>query len=203
MLPTLPKTSLRHDDLQRRRVERRHEQQHRQAMMIRRGVHSTVLSVAIVLDRSVRVSAGGNSNIFLRSLQQRVNRPGQVHPPLLVPCPPQGVQPSSLIYPLSLPSTPTRDGVDEHQSRLPVPIIPSSLLFLLIVHPFLPRFRPPNSIEQREGGETIISFDDNYTTVGIRSAATSSGPEKDGFTFDRIFPPGAKQQEVFDYGVKE
>jgi kinesin family protein 5 len=33
--------------------------------------------------------------------------------------------------------------------------------------------------------------------------ASSSGPEKDGFTFDRIFPPGAKQQEVFDYGVKE
>lgn len=65
------------------------------------------------------------------------------------------------------------------------------------------RFRPPNALELREGGETIISFDDNYTTVGIRSAATSSGPEKDGFTFDRIFPPGTKQHEVFDYGVKD
>ncbi|KAF9792784.1 kinesin heavy chain [Thelephora terrestris] len=65
------------------------------------------------------------------------------------------------------------------------------------------RFRPPNALEQREGGETIVSFDDNYTTVAIRSAATSSGPEKDGFTFDRIFPPGTKQHEVFDYGVKD
>ncbi|KAF9652870.1 kinesin heavy chain [Thelephora ganbajun] len=65
------------------------------------------------------------------------------------------------------------------------------------------RFRPPNAIEQREGGEIVVSFDDNYTTVGIRSAATSSGPEKDGFTFDRIFPPGTNQHEVFDYGVKD
>ena len=27
--------------------------------------------------------------------------------------------------------------------------------------------------------------------------------KRDGFTFDRIFPPGTKQHEVFDYGVKE
>ena len=37
----------------------------------------------------------------------------------------------------------------------------------------------------------------------MRSAQLSSGPEKDGFTFDRVFPPGTKQHEVFDYGVKE
>ena len=110
---------------------------------------------------------------------------------------------STLLHPLFLFSIPSRDGVDEHQSRLPVPIIFSRNSFLLITVHFLSRFRPPNAIEQREGGETIASFDDNYTTVAIRSAATSSGPEKDGFTFDRIFPPGAKQHEVFDYGVKE
>lgn len=37
----------------------------------------------------------------------------------------------------------------------------------------------------------------------MRSTAVGSGPEKDGFTFDRVFPMGTKQHEVFDYGVKE
>lgn len=37
----------------------------------------------------------------------------------------------------------------------------------------------------------------------MRSAQLGSGPEKDGFTFDRVFPPGTEQHEVFDYGVKE
>ena len=37
----------------------------------------------------------------------------------------------------------------------------------------------------------------------MRSAQLGSGPERDGFTFDRAFPPGTKQHEVFDYGVKE
>ncbi|KAG6890681.1 hypothetical protein C0995_005053 [Termitomyces sp. Mi166 len=65
------------------------------------------------------------------------------------------------------------------------------------------RFRPPNAIEAREGGEICVSFDDNLQTVQLRSAAVGSGPEKDGFTFDRVFPMGTKQVEVFDYGVKE
>ena len=49
----------------------------------------------------------------------------------------------------------------------------------------------------------MVSFDESYRTVHMRSAQLSSGPEKDGFTFDRVFPPGTKQHEVFDYGVKE
>ncbi|PCH38072.1 kinesin heavy chain [Wolfiporia cocos MD-104 SS10] len=65
------------------------------------------------------------------------------------------------------------------------------------------RFRPTNAIEQREGGEIVVSFSDNLQTVQLRSAQLSSGPEKDGFTFDRVFPPGTKQHEVFDYGVKD
>ncbi|KAK0459753.1 kinesin heavy chain [Desarmillaria tabescens] len=65
------------------------------------------------------------------------------------------------------------------------------------------RFRPPNAIEQREGGENVVAFDDNLTTVKLRSTSLTSGPEKDGFTFDRVFPMGTKQHEVFDYGVKE
>ncbi|KAI0341612.1 kinesin heavy chain [Trametopsis cervina] len=65
------------------------------------------------------------------------------------------------------------------------------------------RFRPPNAIETREGGEIVVAFDENFRTVQMRSAQLSSGPERDGFTFDRVFPPGTKQQEVFDYGVKD
>lgn len=49
----------------------------------------------------------------------------------------------------------------------------------------------------------MVAFDENLQTVQIRSATVGSGPEKDGFTFDRVFPPGTKQHEVFDYGVKE
>lgn len=37
----------------------------------------------------------------------------------------------------------------------------------------------------------------------MKSAALSSGPEKDGFTFDRVFPMETKQAEIFEYGVKE
>nr|GAT53202.1 kinesin heavy chain [Mycena chlorophos] len=65
------------------------------------------------------------------------------------------------------------------------------------------RFRPQNSIENREGGEIVASFSDDLTTVQMRAASSASGPEKDGFTFDRVFPMGTKQQEVFDYGVKD
>ncbi|PPQ66079.1 hypothetical protein CVT26_010821 [Gymnopilus dilepis] len=63
------------------------------------------------------------------------------------------------------------------------------------------RFRPVNAIEQREGGEIVVSFDENLQTVQLRSAQLSTGPEKDGFTFDRVFPMGTKQHEVFDYDV--
>jgi kinesin family protein 5 len=68
---------------------------------------------------------------------------------------------------------------------------------------FYCRFRPPNAIEAREGGEIVVAFDDNSQSVQLRSAMLSSGPEKDGFTFDRVFPMDTKQLEVFDYGVKE
>lgn len=60
-----------------------------------------------------------------------------------------------------------------------------------------------NAIEMREGGDIVVSFDDNLQTTYLKSAQVSSGPEKDGFTFDRVFPMGTKQLEVFDYGVKE
>ncbi|KAK7054863.1 hypothetical protein VNI00_003326 [Paramarasmius palmivorus] len=65
------------------------------------------------------------------------------------------------------------------------------------------RFRPQNAIENREGGEIVVNFDDNLTTVQLRSLQLATGPERDGFTFDRVFPMGTQQQEVFDYGVKD
>ncbi|KAF8559592.1 kinesin heavy chain [Imleria badia] len=65
------------------------------------------------------------------------------------------------------------------------------------------RFRPPNALELREGGEIVVSFNDNLQTVMMRNSQAVSGPEKDGFTLDRVFPMGSKQHEVFDYGVKD
>ncbi|KZV90266.1 kinesin-domain-containing protein [Exidia glandulosa HHB12029] len=65
------------------------------------------------------------------------------------------------------------------------------------------RFRPPNSLELREGGDIIVSFDENLKTVALKNAQLTVGPEKDGFTFDRVFPMGTKQQEIFEYGVKD
>lgn len=65
------------------------------------------------------------------------------------------------------------------------------------------RFRPQNAIENREGGETVVTFDENLKTVNLRSTAGASGAEKDGFVFDRVFPMGTPQHELFDYGVKE
>ncbi|KAH8117563.1 kinesin heavy chain [Phellopilus nigrolimitatus] len=65
------------------------------------------------------------------------------------------------------------------------------------------RFRPPNSLEKREGGEIVVAFDDNLNTVQLRSAQLSQGPERDGFTFDRVFPMVTQQVEIFEYGVKD
>jgi kinesin family member 5 len=60
-----------------------------------------------------------------------------------------------------------------------------------------------NKIEEREGGEIVVSFSENLQTVQLKSAQLSSGPERDGFTFDRVFPMQTKQEEIFEYGVKE
>jgi len=97
----------------------------------------------------------------------------------------------------------------QHQGHLSVRYPPSAPLsastYNLIVKPDLPvnRFRPPNALELREGSDIIVSFDGNLQTVQLRSAQVSSGPEKDGFSFDKVFPMDTKQDEVFDYGVKE
>ena len=48
-----------------------------------------------------------------------------------------------------------------------------------------------------------MAFSDDLSTVQLRSAQLSSGPEKDGFKFDRVFPMNTQQNEIFEYGVKE
>jgi kinesin family protein 5 len=58
-------------------------------------------------------------------------------------------------------------------------------------------------LEIKSGGEVIVSFADNQQTLSLRSTNLSTGPERDGFVFDRVFPMDTMQQEVFDYGVKE
>lgn len=65
------------------------------------------------------------------------------------------------------------------------------------------RFRPPNALELREtGGESIVSIDEEGTTVKLRGQESMKGPDANGFTFDRAFQMDTKQVEVFEYGVK-
>ncbi|KAE8270785.1 hypothetical protein A4X09_0g1538 [Tilletia walkeri] len=61
------------------------------------------------------------------------------------------------------------------------------------------RFRPPNSLELREGGDIVVDFEDD-TKLKIKGA---SGAEAAGFTFDRVFPMNTRQKDVFEYGIKE
>lgn len=96
-----------------------------------------------------------------------------------------------------------RNGHQQYQGGLSVRVLEPALTRSPSDPQPLSSFRPQNAIETRENGEIIVSFDDSLTTCQLRSAALSTGPERDGFTFDRVFPMGTKQQEVFDYGVKE
>ena len=54
----------------------------------------------------------------------------------------------------------------------------------------------------REGGNIVVDYDENLQTVMMKGAPTT-GPEAGGFTFDRVFPQGTMQHEIFEYGVKE
>ncbi|KAJ9093382.1 hypothetical protein QFC21_006412 [Naganishia friedmannii] len=73
------------------------------------------------------------------------------------------------------------------------------------------RFRPMNRMETDAQSEECIEVDQSLTTVRMKSRLTSGGsgsdaalpgPEKDGFTFDRVFPSDSRQVEIFDFGVK-
>ncbi|PWN99042.1 putative kinesin-1 motor protein [Tilletiopsis washingtonensis] len=65
------------------------------------------------------------------------------------------------------------------------------------------RFRPPNALELREGGDIVVDFDEGENTTVKLKHGPASGPEAGGFTFDRVFPMGTRQKDVFEFGIKE
>ena len=58
------------------------------------------------------------------------------------------------------------------------------------------RFRPPNSIEQREGSDIVVDFSDDGSLVKMTKGVSTSGPEAGGFVFDKVFPMNTKQRDV-------
>lgn len=61
------------------------------------------------------------------------------------------------------------------------------------------RFRPPNASELRENGESIVTINDDATTVNIRGQELGAAGQ---FNFDKAFKMGTTQLEVFEFGVK-
>lgn len=64
------------------------------------------------------------------------------------------------------------------------------------------RFRPMNRMERDAHSDECIHIDESLTTVRLRGADAGPGPERDGFTFDRVFAATSAQVEIFDFGVK-
>ncbi|BEI85414.1 hypothetical protein CcaverHIS002_0508150 [Cutaneotrichosporon cavernicola] len=64
------------------------------------------------------------------------------------------------------------------------------------------RFRPMNRMEVEAKSERCVAITDDSLTVAMKSAGSLAGPEKDGFTFDRVFDEQSRQQDIFDFGVK-
>lgn len=60
------------------------------------------------------------------------------------------------------------------------------------------RFRPPNALEQREGGKIVVDIDDSNTNVKLTSTSDPPG----GFNYDRAFGMESTQEEIFEYGVR-
>ena len=58
------------------------------------------------------------------------------------------------------------------------------------------RFRPQNKIELSAGSEQIVEF------TGEDTCTVSSNESSGAFTFDRVFPTDARQQDVFDYSIR-
>ncbi|KAI9279499.1 kinesin heavy chain [Umbelopsis sp. AD052] len=59
------------------------------------------------------------------------------------------------------------------------------------------RFRPQNSLENREGGTPIIHIDDAGENVALKGNDYNGG-----FAFDKIFGMDTKQKDVFDYSIR-
>jgi kinesin family member 5 len=69
------------------------------------------------------------------------------------------------------------------------------------------RFRPPNALEMREGGDIVVDFvppeKDGEETVKVPGATNAGSDALSGFTFDRVFPMGTMQRDVFEFGIRE
>lgn len=75
-----------------------------------------------------------------------------------------------------------------------------------------------NRMEIESRSEQCVEISEDYTAVQLKNKASlgklfplglniwadrfQAGPEKDGFTFDRVFDTTTKQDEIFDWGVK-
>lgn len=69
------------------------------------------------------------------------------------------------------------------------------------------RFRPPNSLEMREGSDQVVDFsrvspvDPGEHTIKLIGSTNSDA--LNGFTFDRVFPMGTPQRDVFEFGIRD
>ena len=58
------------------------------------------------------------------------------------------------------------------------------------------RFRPQNKIELGAGSDQIVEF------TGEDTCTVTSNESSGAFTFDRVFPTTSRQQDVFDYSIR-
>ncbi|RXK39944.1 kinesin [Tremella mesenterica] len=59
-----------------------------------------------------------------------------------------------------------------------------------------------NRLEREQRSEECITINDDNTTVYMKNSTALAGPEKEGFSFDRVFGTETEQEEIFDWGVK-
>ncbi|KAJ2156488.1 hypothetical protein GGF46_005156 [Coemansia sp. RSA 552] len=69
------------------------------------------------------------------------------------------------------------------------------------------RFRPPNSLEKKSGGTSVVDVEDE-TTVGIKvkylwALWTLCDEHAGSFTFDRVFGPDTSQPEIYNYAIHD
>ena len=58
------------------------------------------------------------------------------------------------------------------------------------------RFRPQNQIELAAGSQPIVEF------TGEDTCTVSSREATGAFTYDRVFPTDARQEDVFEYSIR-
>lgn len=59
-----------------------------------------------------------------------------------------------------------------------------------------------NRMETEAKSDKCINISDDHLTAFMKNASSLAGPEKDGFSFDRVFDTDTKQEDIFDFGVK-